>query len=335
MKRETFSKAVLCCSLLMLVLPATPTWAQPPGGRGIFGDWQIKVPFGERQMDVILSFTRGPENTWAGQWISAWAMNDLKDVKFEDGKLSFVHTARFGDNEFTSTFDGMIEQGNLTGVLSSDRGDSDITGQRAPRTPRAVGTWEMKFKVGDRDVTSDLVITADKDRQLAGEWKSQWGEHQVTDVDYQRGNLSFKRKSKFQDREFESTFEGAFEDDALVGTIKSEMGDIEAKGTRLGGAAIGTWNLEVTAEWGSVKQRLQVNPDMTGLYGTIPVKKVELKDDQLSFDMVVPFGDQQFEMSFAGKIQDGKLTGEMTTSRGSQKITGTKIVRPMRGRPNM
>lgn len=333
MKRETFSKVVLCCSLLALTLLAVPGWAQLPGGRAIYGDWQVKVPFRERQMDVILSFTRDREGNWKGRWIGAWAMNELKDVKFEEGKLSFVHTARWNDNEYTSTFNGGIEDGKLTGLLSRDQGDSNIEGQRSPRTPRAVGNWEMTFTIGDRDVTTNLIITANKDRQLAAQWQSEWGEHEVTDVAYERRNLSFKRKSKFQDREMDSSFEGTFEGDTLVGTIKSEMGDVEAKGTRVGAAAIGTWNLDVTAEWGNVKQRLQVNPDMTGLYGTIPVKKVDLKDGNVTFKMVVQFGDQDFEMDFAGKLDEGKLTGEMTTSRGSQKITGTKVVRQRRGGP--
>ena len=333
MKRATFSKVVLCCFLLTLLMPAVPGWAQPPRGRGIFGDWQVKVPFGERQMDVILSFTRDREGNWAGQWITGWGMNPLKDVKFEDGKLSFVHTARFGDNEFTSTFSGAVEEGKLTGTLSSDRGDANVEGQRAPRMPRAVGNWEMKFKVGDQDITTNLIIKAGKDRQLTAEWKSPWGEHEVTDVTSERRDLSFKRRSKIQDREWESTFEGTFEGDTLTGTIKSEMGDVEAQGTRVGAPAIGMWNLEVTGEWGTVQQRLVVNPDMTGLYGTIPVKKVVLQDDQISFDMVVQFGDQEFEMNFAGKLEDAKLTGEMKTSRGTQKITGTKFVRPRRRPP--
>lgn len=335
MKRQTGSTVVLPLSLVFLVALAVPLSAQPPGGRGIYGDWQVKVPFGERQMDVILSFSRDAERNWVGQWVSAWAMNELKDVKFEEGKLSFVHTARFGDNEFTSDFTGAIEEGKLTGILSSDRGDSNVEGQRAPRTSRAVGNWEMKFTVGDRDITTNLVITANKDRQLAAQWQSQWGEHEITDVTYERRNLSFKRKSKMQDREWESTFEGTFEGDTLVGTIKSEMGDVEAKGTRVGAAAIGTWNLDVTAEWGTVKQRLQVNPDMTGLYGTIPVKKVNLEGDKVSFEMVVEFGDQDFEMDFAGKLDGTKLTGEMTTSRGTMEIKGTKVVRPSRRPRNM
>jgi hypothetical protein len=42
---------------------------------------------------------------------------------------------------------------------------------------------------------------------------------------------------------------------------------------------------------------------------------------------VMQFGDQSFEMSFKGKIQDNKLTGEVTSDRGSQKVTGTKVAR--------
>ena len=152
---------------------------------------------------------------------------------------------------------------------------------------------------------------------------------------YERRSLSFKRKSKIQDREWESTFEGTFEGDTLTGTIKTKMddaeiSDIEAQGTRVGGAVIGTWNLDVTGEWGSMKQRLRVDPDMSSLYGTIPVKKVSLEDDQVSFKMVVPFGDQDFEMDFSGKLEDAKLTGEMKTSRGTSQIKGTKVVRPSR-----
>jgi hypothetical protein len=47
----------------------------------------------------------------------------------------------------------------------------------------------------------------------------------------------------------------------------------------------------------------------------------------VDFLMVMEFGDQSFEMRFNGKLEDSKLTGELTTSRGSQKITGTKVVR--------
>jgi hypothetical protein len=193
----------------------------------------------------------------------------------------------------------------------------------------------MKFKVGERDITTTLAVKTDKEGKLVGQWQSQWGEHEITDMAYERGTLNFKRKSKIQDREWESTFEGRVRADALTGVIKSEMGDIEAEGKLIGAAAIGTWNLDVETEWGTIKQRLRVNPDMSALYGSTPIKKINLEGDQVSFKYSFQFGDQEFESSFKGKIAETKLTGEMTTSRGTQKITGAKVVRRPRRRSNM
>lgn len=267
-----------------------------------------------------------------GQWISFWGMNELKDVKFEDNKLSFVQVVRFGDNEFTSNFTGTVEEGKMTGTLSSDRGDSKLEGKRSPRMSRAAGNWEMKFKVGERDITTNLIIKPDKEGELMGEWQSQYGEHKITDVQYERGKLAFKRTSKFQDRQWDSTFEGTIQGDTLSGVIKSEMGDVTAEGKQVGAPVIGTWNLDITSERGTRKQRLRVNPDMSGLYGSTPIKKIDLKDNQVSFKIVLEFGDQTFEMDFKGKLAESKLVGEMTSSRGSQKITGTKVVRRSRRR---
>ena len=337
MKHQTFLKTVLCCSVIILIMPSARLWAQPspPRRGGLYGDWQIKVEFGERQMESILSFSRDDEGNLTAHWISPWGVIELKDVKYEENKLSFIQVVRFGDNEFTSNFTGTVEDGKLTGILSSDRGESNVEGKRSPRMPRAVGNWEMKFKVGERDITTTLVVRTDKKGKLAAQWQSQWGEHKITDVAYERGTLTFKRKSKIQDRQWESTFEGRVRADALSGVIKSDMGEIKAEGKRIGEALIGTWNLEVVAEWGTIKQRLRVNPDMSGLYGSIPLEKVNLEDGKVSFKMVLEFRDEKFEMNFAGKLDDSKLTGEMTTSRGTQKVTGTKVVRTFRRRNTM
>ena len=332
MKTTRSFKAVLLFSLAVVTCAVAQQSAQSgrPARWRLYGDWQVKVEFGERQMDAIVSFSRDSEGNLAAQWISPFGVTDLKDVRFEESQLSFRQVVKFGDNEFTSHFKGTIEDGKLSGTLSSDRGESKVEGQRRPRIPRAVGSWEMKFKVGDRDVTTTLVVKSGKDEQLGAEWQSQWGEHEVADVAYERGDLTFKRKSKFQDREWESTFAGTVRGDMLTGTIKSEMGEIAAEGKRIGAALIGTWNLQVTADWGEIRQRLVVHPDMSGLYGTIPIKTVGLEGDRVDFLMVVEFGDQTFEMRFDGKLAESKLTGEITTSRGTQKVTGAKVVRPPR-----
>ena len=57
-----------------------------------------------------------------------------------------------------------------------------------------------------------------------------------------------------------------------------------------------------------------------------------LEDGKVSFKIVLEFGDNKYEMDFAGKIEESKLTGELKTSRGTSKVTGTKVVRTYRRR---
>jgi hypothetical protein len=297
---------------------------------GLYGDWLVKMTVGERQWESILSFSRDTEGNRTGQWISLWGVNDLKDLKFEENQLSFVQVFRFGENESTSTFKGTIEEGKLSGTISSDRGETKLEGARRPRTSRAVGSWEMKYKYGEREITGTLVIKADKERNLSAEWQSQRGENTITDLKYERGKLSFKRTGKYGDRQWESTFEGNIRGDTLTGTFKSERGEIKAEGKLKNASLIGNWNLDIESEQGSRKQRLTVNSDMTGLYGSSPIKKVNFEEDKVNFKIVLEFGERKFEISFKGKLADSKLTGELTTSRGTRKVKGTKVVRTFR-----
>ena len=242
MRNQTFNKAVLYCSLMLVVVLSAQVIAQPSSsggfrGRGIYGDWQIKMKFGEREFESILSFSRNQEGQYTGQWIGFFGVNDLKDVKFEDNKLSFVQVFRSGDNEFTQNFTGMVEDGKITGVMSGDRGESKVEGQRSPRMSRAVGNWELKYKFGDREITSTLAITENKEGELTGQWQSQRGESKITDLQFDRRErkLTFKRESKFQDRQFESTFEATIGgDNTLTGVMKSDRGEVQVEGKLIG-----------------------------------------------------------------------------------------------------
>jgi len=329
MKHQKFFKPVLYCSLLVLFMFSAQLWSQPSTSRRgrLYGDWQVKADFDGRQMESILSFSRDRQGNQSGQWISSWGLSELEDIKYEEGQLSFVRVSRNRDGQSNkSKFTGTVKGGKLSGTISSDRGEYKLEGARSPRMPRVVGSWEMKYSFGEREVTSTLVINADKKGNLSGKWKSRRGESQVADVQYERGNLTFKRTSTYQGNQRESTFEGTIQRDTgvLSGVIKSERGEIAAEGKRLGAALIGTWDIEVTSERGNRKQRLLVNPDMSGLYGAFPIKKVSFNSGQVGFKIVRQFADRQFEMSFAGKLEDSKLTGELSSSRGSQKVTGRK-----------
>jgi hypothetical protein len=325
MERKAIVKVVLVGLLIVSFILPVQVSAQSRSRRGgLYGDWRIKMKFGEREFESILAFSRNQEGQYTGQWISFWGMNELKDVKFEENKLSFTQVTNFGGEERTSKFAGTIEQGELAGLLTSDRGEMEINGKRAPRTPRGVGSWEMKIQAGEREYTGTLTITADKEGNLRGTWKSSRGESKVTDLRYENRKLMFKRIIERDSGNMEMTFEGTLGYTSLEGVFKSDWGEAPTTGTRVGASLIGTWNLDIESERGPRKQRLRVNADMSALYGSTVIKKINLDGDKVSFKYVLQFRDQEYETSFEGKIADSKLTGELTTSRGTSKVTGTR-----------
>ncbi len=329
MERKAILKVVLVCLLVVsFILPVRVSAQQSRFRRGgLYGDWQIKMGVGERQMESILSFSRNQEGNYVGQWISFRGMNELKDVKFEDNKLSFTQVFRFQDQEMTSKFTGTIEEGKLSGLMISDRGETGIQGKRAPRSPFGI-SWEMKIQVGENEITGTLMITFDMEGNLSGIWKSSRGEGEVSDLelDYENRTLTFKRVFQTDNGQMEIAFEGTISDNfnSLEGVFKSEAGEAAAEGTRVGASLIGTWNLDIESEQGTRKQRLRVNLDMSALYGPTLIKKINLDGDKVSFKYVLQFGDQEFETSFEGKIVESKLIGEFKTPRGTSKVTGTR-----------
>ena len=130
-----------------------------------------------------------------------------------------------------------------------------------------------------------------------------------------------------QDQEWDATFQGTLEEDKLTGTMKSERGEATVDATRIGAAAIGTWDLEIAGERGARKQRLRIEPDLSAWLGSTRVEKVALDGDKLTFKVSLEFGDQKFEIGFAGTVKETALTGELTSTRGTQKVTGTKAPR--------
>ena len=271
------------------------------GRRGLYGDWQIKMTFGEREFESILAFSRNQEG-YTGHWISFWGMNELKDVKFEDNKLSFTQVTNYGGRERTSKFTGAIEQGELSGLLISDDRETEIKGKRAPRTPRGVGSWDMTIKAGEREFTGTLTISADQEGNLSGMWKSDRGEGKLLDVKYEGRKLTYTRVIEREGNRMELAFEGTLGYRSLEGVYKGDGWEAAATGTRGGAAIMGTWNLDIESERGPRKQRLRVNPDMSALYGSTSIKKINLDGDKVSFKYVLTFNDQDYETSFEGEV---------------------------------
>jgi len=300
-----------------------------PSGKGLFGEWDMKLDFGNSQMTSILSFGRDKEGELAAQWVSIFGIGEVKDIKRKGKDITFTLINDIGGQEYIGNFIGTVEKGELAGVLSSDSGEIATEGKRLRRMPLILGSWDMTLTMGDREFKTVLVVSADKEKKLQAEWQSQWGEHEISDVQFKDGKLTFSRVSKFGDRDWETTYEGALKGHTLTGKFSSQQGEINADGKRVGAALVGKWDLTMTSEQGTRKQRLTVLPDLSARFGALPIKKIGLEDGKVSFEMSLPFGDNEYEISLEGKLDAGKMTGKFTSSQGTSEVTGIKI-KPIR-----
>jgi hypothetical protein len=319
-------------TLVVLATLLAPVSAAPVRD-ALTGDWQITVDFNGRPMASMMSLSRDKEGKLSGQWISLWGVSELSNIKVEGNELRFTQVNRFGEREWTSDFLGTVQRGKLSGTLSNERGESNVEGRRVRAIPRAAGAWATKIKVGEQEYAATLMIKAGTKGKLAAEWQSQWGEHEITDVQFKSGKLTFRRQSKAQDRQWESTFEGTVKGHVLSGTLESDRGRTSLEGQRVGAAIVGMWELKVTSDSGTRPQRLKVNPDLSATYGPIAIDKVELDGDRVSFKTALEFGEQRFDLSFAGTVNGRKLSGELTSPRGTRTVEGLRQVRRQTRKP--
>jgi len=311
-------------SILVALAVAVPqAWA----AEDISGEWEIASEFNGQQMLSTLTIAKSADGTLTGKWGST----DLSNVKFDGQKLTFVRTTKFGDQEFTMNYTGTLKDGKLAGTVSSDRGEFTNTGtRRKPESP-AVGQWDLSYRFGDREMTAKLVVSQKADGALDAKWVSQFGESAISNVQFANGKLSFTRKIKFNDNEFETTFEGPVADDKLTGASKSERGDIPVTGQRFGGALIGKWELTSTSERGTRTSMMIIRGDLSGRYetfGEVPIKDLKLEGNQVSFKVMMGFGDQAQEREFKGTLDGKTLKGQIATQNGMREMTGKKLEAP-------
>lgn len=300
-------------------------WVAPLLAQDIIGNWDMTMDFNGNKAFSTLMITKNLDGTLSGKW----GASDLSNVKLEGDKLTLTRTMRFGGNESTMTFAGTVKDGTLTGQWSSDRGEFETNGVKMKPMSPAAGVWELKYTIGDRDVTAKMTVGQKPDGTLDVKYASQMAESVVSNPKLQDGKLTFDRTAKFNDQEFKMTFAGTIAGDKLTGAFKSDMGEVPVAGTRSGGALIGKWILTAVSERGTRNLLMTVNPDLTGRYefffSEIPMKDLKLEGNQVTFTIESSFGDQTFKSEFKGKLEDGTLKGQMTSERGTSEITGKKL----------
>jgi hypothetical protein len=287
----------------------------------IIGGWKVTMDFNGMSMLATLTIAKKADGSLTGKWGST---GDLQNVKFEGDNLTFSRTMDFGGQAFTQDFKGSLKDGKITGTMGNDQFSSGITAVRKKPLSPAIGQWDLTFKSGNQETTARLIANQKADGSLTGEWTKAPGQNTVSNVKFQDGKLTFTLKS-----EAESTFEGSVKGDELTGNLKTSAGTLPISGKRFGTALIGTWQLTSNAEGPFGTGALVVDPNLGGIYELfiteIPLKSLKLEGDQVTFAAEIQFGDQPMTFEFKGKLDGKTLKGTMTTTQGSNEVTGKKI----------
>jgi hypothetical protein len=318
--------AVLVC--VFLLTQTSILWAADD----ITGLWEVRMDFDGRQTFADLSISKNTD----GSYSAKWGQDELSDVNFTDGKLTFTRTMGRGERQFTSNFDATLKDDKLTGKMTNNFGETSLVCVRPKPISPAVGQWNMKIAMPEfMDIEAVMIISQNDDDTLKGKWKEEMGEHTISNIKFQDGKLTFDRHVKMTGPEpnmvfeFDTPFDGTIEGDKITGQMKNEMGQWQVTGTRIGTALIGNWELTTTSERGTRTQILKIYPDLTGRYesfgGQVPIKDLKLEGDQVTFSIDMGFGDRAFQMDFKGILKEGSLTGNFTSPRGEQPVTGKKI----------
>ncbi|MBS0262479.1 MAG: hypothetical protein JSS02_11060 [Planctomycetes bacterium] len=202
------------------------------------GTWQCEYTIGEQKRTSTLVLKKEKDAlvgamTWPDQKDEA-----LKDLKFQNGKLTFSAVRKFMGNMIPIDYTLTMEGDKLKGKGASDFGgqafEFEITGARETANP--VGTWQCAYTIGDQKRTSTLVLKKEGDA-LVGTmtWPDQKDE-KLQNPKFQEGKLTFSAERKLMGNTIPIDYTFTIEGDQLKGKGASDFGgqkrEFEIEGQR-------------------------------------------------------------------------------------------------------
>jgi hypothetical protein len=111
---------------LLMLSQALPALA----GDGVAGKWTATIENPRGTNEVTMEFT-GSDEELKGTWSDRRGSSDLADVKFADGKLTFVRNLEFNGNAVTINYSATIDGDTMNVTMSTPRGEREFTAKRA------------------------------------------------------------------------------------------------------------------------------------------------------------------------------------------------------------
>ena len=205
------------------------------------------------------------------------------------------------------------------------------------------GTWKWEREFRETKLRSTLKIKKGKDNSLTGTLQTIFGDGggpgsdpvKIDNGKIDGKQIAFSVTRNFNGNEFTIDYTGKYSDGKLGGTYQLDFGngprefEWQAKRHVAIGDVVGKWSLSFEGPNGQkIESRMTVKTEgedkLTGTYhsqffGDSPMKKIVLKEGDLSWDVIFDTDNGEFEVSYSGKPTGNTMSGKITSEFGGQK----------------
>ncbi|MEK7795571.1 MAG: hypothetical protein AAB353_13630 [Candidatus Hydrogenedentota bacterium] len=305
---------------------------------GPAGTWNVVMDYQGSEIPGTLVI-KDEGGKLSGTWEGRRGKEDVRDLSFENGKLSFVRTVDVQGQQFDITFTGTIDGEALTGAFDSAMGALAVKGKLASAAPAGaapaaasggtnahVGKWNAHVSSSIGEFDHHINVNADG----TGAYDADGTEIPLTDITLDGDKLTFKMTIDVNGQQLPLTFAGKVAGDDLTGDFTSDAGSGSVVARRDGAAPaiVGTWDVTVVSPLGENKRTIVVNKDLTGAYitdsGEYALSNVKQTAKDVTFDVTVKIQEQDVALKFAGIVDGNALNGKFTSDAGEGVVTGTK-----------
>jgi len=191
------------------------------------GNWQITMQRGDRQIVSQLTISQNDKGQLEGKWTSQRGESKISNVKLEDGKLTFDRVTTYNEREMKSSFAGQVKGNELTGTITSERGEREVTAKR--QGTEIIGKWELTTQSERGERKSVLLVEKDLSTVLG----TGYADTPVTDLKLEGDKVTFSITMGFRDRQFKTQYNLTLAAGALQGEAVSDRGTNKVTGKKL------------------------------------------------------------------------------------------------------
>ena len=96
----------------------------------VVGTWEAAIETPRGTNEIVMEFTDS-DGALQGKWTGRRGTEELADVKFEGGHLTFTRNLEFKGNSFSIDYDCTIDGNTMNGKISTPRGEREFTAKRS------------------------------------------------------------------------------------------------------------------------------------------------------------------------------------------------------------